>query len=191
MKANHFPTDAYKSLSLDLRRKENIAAITMTFDFNLLFGWHFSSPKKRLRDGTKVVEGRTYYVDGPIQLCVNGLHFSQTIHDAANFARHSIDGYLHRVIGWGDTIIQDDKLVCRYRKVLWSISMQEVQKHPLASDAFNQMYSMLTEDYQRQLAVFLREVRKAELIELPSKVNDDKRIRVKHPTYVIKRRRIL
>ena len=85
-------------------------------------GWHFCKDWK-LRDGQKVEVGKTYSVKGELIMCQHGLHLSERILDALNYAPGNI---ICRVEGWGDVKKDIDKLVCRHRTVLAAIDGEKL-----------------------------------------------------------------
>lgn len=76
--------------------------------------WHFCADGK-LRDGQKVVVGKTYTVKGPLVMCKHGLHWSRRIIDALQYAPGDT---ICLVEAWGDVQEQEDKGVSRHRKVI-------------------------------------------------------------------------
>ncbi len=76
--------------------------------------WHFCADGK-LRDGQKVVVGKTYTVKGPLVMCKHGLHWSRRIIDALWYAHGST---ICLVEAWGSVQEQEDKGVSTHRKVL-------------------------------------------------------------------------
>ena len=85
-------------------------------------GWHFCKDWK-LRDGQKVEVGKTYSVKGELIMCQHGLHLSERIIDALNYAPGNI---ICRVEGWGDIGRDTDKFVCRHRTVLAAIDGEKL-----------------------------------------------------------------
>jgi hypothetical protein len=90
-----------------------------------VLAWHFLPDDGRLRYGTcEVVRaGETYSCDGPIVMCENGMHGSEDIMDALEYAPGAI---CCRVEIWGDKERGGDKLVGRYRRVLWMVDATQV-----------------------------------------------------------------
>ena len=84
--------------------------------------WHFCSDGK-LRDGKKVVVGKTYTVKGPLVMCEHGLHWSRRIIDALQYAPGST---ICLVEAWGDTQEQSDKGVSTHRKVLAKVNGEKL-----------------------------------------------------------------
>lgn len=81
--------------------------------------WHFVGDK--LRDGRDVpADGETLTHDGPLTLCVSGLHASIRAIDALHYAPTGAR-WLCRVRCGGETIEDTDKLVCRERTILWRV----------------------------------------------------------------------
>lgn len=79
--------------------------------------WHFCAGDK-LRDGTPLVVGKTYSVDGPLVMCEHGLHWSRRIIDALRYAPGAT---ICLVEAWGNVEEQDDKGMSSYRKVIAKI----------------------------------------------------------------------
>ena len=84
---------------------------------NTIKAWHFLSDDRRMQFGDRelVEVGKTYRADGPIEMCLNGLHGSRRIIDALQYAP---GGVICRVALWGEVQEQDDKLVARNRTVI-------------------------------------------------------------------------
>lgn len=57
-----------------------------------MLGWYFAREDEKLGygDGRKVAVGVTHTVDGPARLCINGLHASERVIDALQYAKSSI-----------------------------------------------------------------------------------------------------
>lgn len=83
--------------------------------------WHWHNGK--LRDGRPVIVGETITHDGLLVLCESGLHASERAADALRYAPGS---WISRVECSGETLRQDDKFVCRRRKVLWTYDAERV-----------------------------------------------------------------
>jgi len=102
--------------------------------------WHFTNGSK-LRDGRLVpAVGETLTHEGRISICSSGLHASRDFLNALNYAP---GGILHRVEVWGDVYEQDDKLVGRNRRILWSIDATELLREfarEVALEAFLSHY---------------------------------------------------
>jgi len=85
--------------------------------------WHFTADDK-LRDGRPVPPvGDWLRHEGEIEICRTGLHASERLFDALSFAPGNM---LHRVECRGIEGREDDKLVCRERRVLWTIDAEPV-----------------------------------------------------------------
>ena len=84
--------------------------------------WHFTADE--LRDGRPIPPvGEVLRHDGPVEICVTGLHASERIFDALTYAPGHV---IHRV-ECGDIVqAQDDKFVCRERTILWSVDGEDV-----------------------------------------------------------------
>lgn len=86
-------------------------------------GWWFSGDNFRLGygDGRKVGRFTEHTVRGTITLCRNGLHASENILDALQYADTF---YVWRVKISGDVVIANDKFVGRKRKYLWGYNIR-------------------------------------------------------------------
>jgi len=87
--------------------------------------WHFLSDDKRLRWGNRAVVkvGKTYRATGPLEPCQNGMHGSEKILDALNYAPGSV---ICRVEIWGEVQQDGDKMVGRYRRVLKMVDGEKI-----------------------------------------------------------------
>jgi hypothetical protein len=86
--------------------------------------WHFT--RKTLRDGRPIPPvGEWLKHEGPLVMCESGLHASRRVLDAINYAPC---GTIHRVECRGDIEEQSDKLVCRQRRILASISAERADQ---------------------------------------------------------------
>jgi hypothetical protein len=82
--------------------------------------YHFVSGT--LRDGRPVpADGEWLEHDGPLELCASGLHASLHPFDALQYAPGNT---LCLVECEGDTLIGDDKIVCRLRKIVARIDAE-------------------------------------------------------------------
>ena len=90
-------------------------------------GWHFLPPDKRLRYGTReVVEvGKSITIEGPLRLCVRGLHASARAIDALSYAPLNAK-YACRVRLSGEIVGGGDKAVANTREVLWMVDATRV-----------------------------------------------------------------
>ena len=87
-----------------------------------VLAWHFTDGMK-LRDGQPLVVGKTYKFEGKLEMCANGYHASENILHALSYA----PGFqVSRVECSGDMDTQSDKLVCRNRKVLWTMDAKKI-----------------------------------------------------------------
>ena len=84
--------------------------------------WHFVSGT--LRDGTATPkDGVPLIHTGLVEICFSGLHASERIIDALQYA----PGNTICRVECGDVVdSQDDKLVCRSRTILWRLDSEEV-----------------------------------------------------------------
>lgn len=81
-----------------------------------ILAWHFLKGDM-LRDGTKPpADGEWLKHPGPIEICVRGLHASERLIDALDYAP---GGTLCRVACRGIVSRHMDKFVCRERKIIW------------------------------------------------------------------------
>ena len=79
--------------------------------------WHFV--RDTLRDGRPVpADGEKLVHDGELVMCRSGLHASESIIDALNYAPGSI---VCRVELSGEVIHDDDKSVASERTILWRV----------------------------------------------------------------------
>ena len=99
------------------RRGEGVSTPADT----VALAWHWHNGK--LRDGRPVIVGETITHDGLLVLCESGLHASERAADALRYAPGS---WISRVECSGETLRQDDKFVCRRRKVLWTYDAERV-----------------------------------------------------------------
>jgi hypothetical protein len=86
-----------------------------------VLAWHFMRDENGspvLRDGRLCRSGKTYKHDGPLVMCESGLHASERLVDALQYAPGP---WLARVECSVDIERYSDKLVCRHRRVLWMI----------------------------------------------------------------------
>ena len=86
-----------------------------------ILAWHFVN--KTLRDGSPIPKDGEWFVwSGPIEMCRLGLHASLHPFDALQYAPGSM---LCRVECQGDMQHQDDKLVCRERRIVQRHEMEQ------------------------------------------------------------------
>jgi hypothetical protein len=91
-------------------------------DKKKILGWHFTNGMV-LRDGQPLKVGKTYKYVGTLEMCARGYHASEDIRDALSYG----PGFqVSRVECSGDMEKQDDKLVCRNRKVLWTLDAKKI-----------------------------------------------------------------
>ena len=92
-----------------------------------ILGWWFSkSDGLPYNDGRRIVVGETLHVDGEIMPCERGLHLSEHLIDALQYAPGPI---LWRVEGSGTVVPHGnpvDKYACSDRKALWMIDATPV-----------------------------------------------------------------
>ena len=90
-----------------------------------MLGWYFAREDEKLGygDGREVAVGVTHTVEGPARLCHNGLHASEKILDALQYASSSI---LYRVELSGDIDHGDDKSCSTERTYLGRIDVEEI-----------------------------------------------------------------
>ena len=79
--------------------------------------WYFSDESRKLRhgDGRKITLGVTHHHKGPVKLCESGLHGSERILDALQYAPWSV---VYQVELSGNMDTGDDKIAARHRKYL-------------------------------------------------------------------------
>lgn len=88
----------------------------------MTLAWHFVGDK--LRDGRPVPpDGETLRHDGPLELCETGLHASERLIDALQFAPSAT---LCRVECGGKILHDTDKLVSSERTILWRIDATDL-----------------------------------------------------------------
>ena len=84
-----------------------------------ILAWHFIPDDRMLAHQTPPMAVEPGFIygepEGPIDICVRGMHGSRRVYDALNYSSSST---LCRVQIWGDIQEHDDKLVGRYREVL-------------------------------------------------------------------------
>lgn len=84
--------------------------------------WHLTGSK--LRDGSPIPPvGEWLRHDGEMEICRSGLHASERLTDALEYAPGNT---LHRVTVRGDIKRQHDKLVGRERRIEWSVDAEPV-----------------------------------------------------------------
>lgn len=88
----------------------------------MIFAWHFTDGWK-LRDGQALTVGKTYIHDGPLRMCMLGLHASERALDALAYAPGSV---LSRVECSADVESGKGKLVCRQRRVVAAADVTDV-----------------------------------------------------------------
>jgi hypothetical protein len=82
-----------------------------------VLAWHFVG--NLLRDGRPVpADGVPLIHDGPLVMCESGLHASERIIDALQYAPGST---ICRVECGGEILRDTDKLLCRRRTILWRV----------------------------------------------------------------------
>ena len=80
---------------------------------NYVYGWWFSHDNFLPHgDGREVVVGETLTVTYPLEMCLNGLHFSRTVLEALQYAPGPI---LHMVRGSGEVLSGQDKFCAEQR----------------------------------------------------------------------------
>ena len=80
-----------------------------------LIGWHFSTGKLGYGDGREIVIGETHKVEGPLELCACGLHASERIIDALQYAPGPM---VYKVRLHGKILRGDDKACATQRSYL-------------------------------------------------------------------------
>jgi hypothetical protein len=87
-----------------------------------MLAWHFTDGWK-LRDGQPLEVGKTYVFDGEPVMCECGYHASKKILDALRYAPGTV---VSRVECDDITGTENDKFVCKRRKVLWSMDIEMI-----------------------------------------------------------------
>ncbi|HEX7051764.1 MAG TPA: hypothetical protein VF188_16280 [Longimicrobiales bacterium] len=90
-----------------------------------MLGWYFAANDRRLGygDGRKIAVGETHEIDGKPKLCERGLHASQRVIDALDYAPGPI---LYRVRLSGAIVHDDDKASATRRTYLAEIDATEM-----------------------------------------------------------------
>jgi hypothetical protein len=90
-----------------------------------MLGWHFAETSRCLRygDGRKIVVGKSHSVRGEPILCEHGLHASESVIDALQYAPGPI---LYRVKLSGKIVRGDDKAVATKRSYLAEIDAEPI-----------------------------------------------------------------
>ena len=87
----------------------------------MVLAWHFTGDT--LRDGRAIPPvGETLRYNGKLVICERGLHASERILDALQYAPGPM---IHRVRCGGEIIRQDDKFCCAERTILWSHTISD------------------------------------------------------------------
>jgi hypothetical protein len=91
------------------------------------YAWHFlavSDGSPILRDGRRLPAANEWLShDGPISICSSGLHASYKALDAVHYAPGN---YVTLCEVDGDIVEQEDKLVCRKRRVVFGYDAEQV-----------------------------------------------------------------
>ncbi len=88
--------------------------------------WHFSTGKLGYGDNREIIIGETHTVDiseRPLSLCVWGLHASQRIIDALDYAPGP---WVYRVELGGEILLSDDKACAERRTYLDGLDATEI-----------------------------------------------------------------
>ena len=93
-----------------------------------MLAWYFSGPNRTLRysDRRKIRVGDTHKVKPPIEMCRNGLHASEELINALNYAPSVNNLVLYRVRLSGEIIKGGDKAVASERTYLASVSVDKI-----------------------------------------------------------------
>ena len=93
-----------------------------------MLAWYFSGPNRTLRysDRRKIRVGDTHKVKPPIEMCRNGLHASEGLINALNYAPSVNNLVLYRVRLSGEIIKGEDKVVASERTYLASVSADKI-----------------------------------------------------------------
>ena len=98
--------------------------------------WHFVGDK--LRNGEPIPpDGEILRYNGPLEMCVSGLHASERIIDALKYARGNT---LCRVECGGEIVKSIDKLVCRERAILWRVNGEKLLREFARKQALSVMH---------------------------------------------------
>lgn len=89
-----------------------------------VLAWYIAEEDLMLPNGDnrKIVVGKTLSVDGPVKLCVNGLHASVRLYDALG---HRDSGWICRVRLSGKTLFGLGKLCAENRETLWMVHTKD------------------------------------------------------------------
>lgn len=109
--------------------------------------WHFTDGL-RLRDGQPLEVGKTYTHNGEVKICESGYHASERLIDALKYAPGA---QVSRVECWGSVKTEDDKLVARNRKVLWTLDATMIL-HEFACRVAEQTLAKIDNPDPRSLA---------------------------------------
>jgi hypothetical protein len=113
------------------RKEKRMNAAMMT-------GWWFSSEAKLPNnDGRAVTVGDWLEVDGKIEICERGLHFSRRALDALQYAPGSLCWYVEAD---GEIVKYDDKAVCSRRRALWMVDAEPVLRRFARSCALDVLH---------------------------------------------------
>jgi hypothetical protein len=83
-----------------------------------MLAWHFVG--SHLRDGRPIPpDGQALVHDGPLEMCLAGLHASERIIDALQYALGNV---ICRVECGGKIVRDTDKMICTQRTILWRMN---------------------------------------------------------------------
>jgi len=89
-------------------------------------GWHFLNRKGFLRDGTKAAApGHVEKFEGPLCICLTGLHASKRLIDALRYA----PGVFLRKVELADFIEDGDKACGHRRRILIQVEISQLLTH--------------------------------------------------------------
>jgi hypothetical protein len=113
-----------------------------------IYAWHFIKEDGTAHGGYVPPSDKQEKFSGEIQLCNSGLHASERIIDALQYANGSI---LRRVVCSGEVVRGADKLVCTQRKELWRIDATVIL-HEFACWTVEQAISLIDNPDPRSVA---------------------------------------
>lgn len=89
-----------------------------------ILAWHFIGTDRLMaHTGTPIVSGETYRVEGPLVMCRHGLHASERVIDALQYAPGPV---VCRVAMGGEIVTGDDKCAATERQVIWMADATDV-----------------------------------------------------------------
>jgi len=108
--------------------------------------WHFVG--KTLRNGEPIpADGETLRYDGPLKMCVSGLHASERIIDALQYAPGDT---ICLVECGGEIVMGGDKFICRERTILWRVNGERLLRKFARKQALSVIHLWDAPDVVRQ-----------------------------------------